>query len=142
MSAKLIAGFPATGKSTAFDKYSESEYIFLDSDSSKFDKDFFPVNYIKHIKDNIDKADVIFVSSHDVVRNALVNNGLWYTLVYPNKYLKNEYIKRYKDRGNPQQFIDLVEKNWDMWISECELQKGCEHVVLESYEYISDIIKH
>lgn len=56
----------------------------LDSDSSNFSwvKDEngnntkernpeFPKNYIEHIKSNIGKVDVIFVSSHKVVREAL-----------------------------------------------------------------------
>jgi hypothetical protein len=36
----------------------------------------FPNNYIKHIQDNIDKVDYIFVSSHEVVRKALNEVGI------------------------------------------------------------------
>ena len=52
----LYAGFPAVGKSYF---YNNSDLTVLDSDSSKFDKAFFPQNYIEHIKANLGKVDVI-----------------------------------------------------------------------------------
>jgi len=136
----LCAAFPGTGKSTMYRRYYGTEKIILDSDSSKFNKDQFPQNYLQHIKDNIGKCDIIFISSHKEVRNALVANGLNFTLIYPDRSTKDEYIARYKDRGNSHQFIELVEKNWDLWIDECENQKGCKHIVLPSMIFIADVL--
>ena len=45
----VISAFPACGKTYAFNNFQDS-YSILDSDSSKFDKTYFPDNYIKHIK--------------------------------------------------------------------------------------------
>lgn len=136
----LCAAFPGTGKTTMFNKFADGEKIILDSDSSKFSKDHFPHNYLQHIKNNIGKVDIIFISSHKEVREMLVANNLPFTLIYPDKSLKDEYLARYKDRGNSSQFIELVEKNWDIWIEECENQKGCKHIVLPSMIFISDVL--
>jgi hypothetical protein len=136
----LCAAFPGTGKSTMYRRYAGSEKIILDSDSSKFDKDQFPENYLQHIKDNIGKVDVICISSHKEVRDALVANNLPFTLIYPDKSTKDEYISRYTDRGNSSQFIELVEKNWGLWIDECEQQKGCKHIVLPSMIFVDDVL--
>lgn len=138
MKATLISAFPGTGKTYFFNNTNK---IVLDSDSSKFDKKEFPQNYINHIKNNIDKADVILISSHKVVREALEANGLFFTLVYPEKKLKADYVLRYINRGSPDGFISLVKNNWDMWIDELKSQKNCDHVVLKLNQYISDIIK-
>lgn len=132
----LVSAFPGTGKSYFF---RESRKSVLDSDSSTFDKVGFPENYIFHIKENIGKADIIFISSHKEVREALVENNLDFTLVYPSKDQKDTYIERYKKRGSPQGFIDLLTKNWDAWITELEQQRNCTHIVLKEDEFMSDV---
>ena len=138
METKVISAFPGTGKSYCFQN---SDKKVLDSDSSTFDKKYFPDNYIKHIKDNIGKVDIIFVSSHKEVRDALVENGISYILVYPDKSLKDEYIERYKDRGNNEKFVELISSNWELWIEELQGQKGCSHVILKTYQFIGDILR-
>ena len=137
---KLISAFPGTGKSHFFREAKDGDKVVLDSDSSEFDKSEFPENYIKHIKDNMGFADIIFISSHEDVRNALVENKLAFTLVYPDKSLKDSYIERYKERGSPKAFIELIEKNWDDWIDQLEAQTNCEKIKLNSGQYISDVI--
>ena len=79
------------------------------------------------------------VSSHDVVRQALVNEGIEYTLVFPERYLKAEYVERFKQRGSPESFVNLLSKNWDAWITELEEQPGCTKLKLEQGQYLSDI---
>lgn len=147
--AIVICGFPGIGKTTLLDRVGKS--TILDSDSSNFSwanqaknerNPDWPGNYIDYIKKNHDKADVILVSSHDVVRNALVNAGIKFTLVYPSLQMREEYIKRYKDRGNDEKFVKLLETNYENWIKELMAQKGCTHVVLQSGQYLSDVINN
>ncbi|MGR3177792.1 MAG: hypothetical protein ACUZ8E_07020 [Candidatus Anammoxibacter sp.] len=138
MKAKLISAFPGTGKTYYFN---HGNKIIIDSDSSTFDKSDFPANYIRHIKDNLNKAEVILISSHKEVRDALVANKLEFTLVFPEDQLMYEYLQRFKDRGSPQAFIDLVQKNWYDWISELESQEGCERIYLGKGEYLIDVFK-
>jgi hypothetical protein len=135
---KLVSAFPGCGKSHLF--RNKGEKVILDSDSSTFDKSQFPKNYIQHIKENIGKADIILISSHDIVRDALVVNGLRFTLVYPDISIKDEYIQRYIDRGNNDAFVKLLQENWDTWIRDMEKQIGCEHIKLKSGQYLSDVI--
>ena len=138
----LVAGFPGTGKSSYC--YRDADYMpqgfATDSDSSKFDKANFPQNYIEHIKGKISEGYArIFISSHKEVRDALVENGLEFTLVYPKKELKEEYLKRYKERGSPDGFIKLISDNWDLWLDELKNQKGCKHIELESGQFIANV---
>lgn len=136
--ATIVSAFPGTGKSHWFRKMQGSDIKVLDSDSSAFDKAEFPANYIRHIQDNMGKADVILVSSHKEVRDALNDVGIYYNLAYPDQSLKAEYTARYAERGSPESFIKVVDANWDAWIAELKGQPGCAHRVLNAGEYLGD----
>ncbi len=149
MRTKIISAFPGTGKSYYHKLHPGTT---LDSDSSNFSwvKDEngnntkernpnFPENYIEHIKANIGKYEYIFVSSHKEVREALLDNCLFFFLVYPDRGRKEEFIQRYKDRGNNESFIQLVESKWDEWINELDYYRffyGCERInmILDNLE--------
>lgn len=105
----------------------------IDSDSSNFSwiKDDngnntkernpdFPQNYINHIKKKMETEDVIFVSSHDVVRKALKDNDIEYHIFYPDKSMKEEWIRRFKERGNDDGFIKFISSNWNSFINDIE----------------------
>lgn len=144
MLTKVYSAFPGCGKTTYFNTTNRN---VLDSDSSKFDKKHFPDNYIDHIERNVldPKIDKILVSSHKDVRDALVARGIPFVLVYPSRELKDEYIQRYKDRGNNDAFIELLDKNWDTWMDEMdgmEAPKGqtLYKVKLGSGQYLTDVM--
>ena len=130
----VVSAFPACGKSYCYNNY-QDKFSMLDSDSSEFSwvKDSegnntkernpsFPDNYIKHIKDNIGNVDVIFVSSHENVRKALKGNNIKTIIVYPSKDLKEEWIRRFKERGNNGGFINFISNNWDNFIDDIETE--------------------
>jgi len=147
--AMIISGFPGIGKSYFYKLMIDSGKKVLDSDSSLFSwiekgvrNPIFPQNYINHIKDNIYKADIILVSSHNIVRDELVKNDIPFVLIYPNRNIKEEYINRYKNRGSDNNFINLLKDNWDKFIDDCENQIGCRKIIINSGEYLSDKIEY
>jgi hypothetical protein len=144
MKTKVYSAFPGVGKTYYFNT---TDRNVLDSDSSKFDKGLFPDNYIEHIERNIQDStvDKILVSSHKEVRDALIKKGIPFVLVYPDRSIKDEYIQRYRDRGNNDAFVDLLEKNWDLWQDEMDAiapQEGqtLYKVKLGSGQYLTDVI--
>lgn len=149
MKTKVISAFPACGKTYCFENKQSYYNGILDSDSSEFSwiKDEngnntdvrnpdFPNNYIKHIKDNMGKVEIIFVSSHDVVRDALKENDIEYTLVYPDINQKDEWIRRFKNRGNNDGFINFISNNWDNFITDMENETYPRKIKLP-YKYIN-----
>lgn len=149
---KIISGFPGVGKSYLFDN--NMNLTILDSDSSQFswikDRDGnntkernpnFPENYIQHIKDNVGMVDIIMVSSHKVVRDALKENNIDYILVYPSKPLKLQYLDRYKQRGNDDNFINMIDNNWEGFIYEIENETFPTKLRLWNNEYLGDILR-
>jgi len=139
----LVSAFPGTGKSYYCYNGNYSQYYpslwCTDSDSSKFDKLNFPQNYIEHIRSKISEGYArIFISSHKDVRNALIENNLPFVLVYPAIELKEEYLKRYLDRGSNDSFIRQLEGKWSEWITDCANQQSCFKIELKSGEYLSN----
>lgn len=152
---KIISAFPGTGKTYCCNKYKGTNVKILDSDSSEFswikDKNGnntkernpkFPNNYIEHIKENIGKVDIIFVSSHDIVRKALKDNNIDYILVYPCVYYKDIYIDRYIKRGNNENFINFIDKNFKKFINEMDNEDFPYKIVLTGKETINDILQN
>jgi hypothetical protein len=158
----VLSAFPAVGKSTIFKEADERglkpAHVFFndftkeyeiqvpagdgipvfDSDSSKFDKEFFPGNYVKHIKDTLERLDdvIILVSSHEAVREMLRDQGIDYVLAYPERELKEEYIQRYISRGNTEGFIGMMKGAWNDFIDSCEADPASKKIVLGEGEFL------
>lgn len=153
---KVIAAFPACGKTYCFER--EDEFTVLDSDSSKFSWSYdpeclaskyrnpdFPNNYIEYIKESIGKVDFIFVSTHEEVRKALAEAGIDFTIVFPEQSLRNEWVGRCFTRGSTIQFCQLIADMWDDWIIQMEeeiIYNNRKYYRLKSNEHLSDILNH
>lgn len=135
---KVIAGFPGIGKSD-FVKHNKKMKI-KDSDSSEWDKDDFPENYLNYIENIIEDGYTILCSTHEDVRNGLEERGISYVLVYPEENLKEEYIKRYSDRGSPETFIDMMNDKWEEFIKSCDESLPYKRIRLKKGQYLSDVI--
>ena len=157
MSAIIISAYPACGKTTYFNKHSKyakgkGTRKILDSDSSKFswvyDEDGnktdernpnFPNNYIEHIKENLDKQEIIFISTHDAVREALEKENIPYVVIYPSHDMKSIFLKRMKERGNDEKFIKDQDKHWSKRISALDKSKYPKKFKLtRNHQYIDD----
>lgn len=162
----VISAFPGSGKSTICkeaEKYGfkhchvsqdgytrdiqldvpHSDKVFIpvfDSDSSLFDKEYFPGNYIEHIKEVLSnyKDVVIMVSSHENVREALREAGINYNLVYPERGLKGLYLERYVDRGSPEAFVNMMDDKWNVFIDSCEADPSTSKLILSEGEFLVD----
>jgi hypothetical protein len=147
----IISGFPCIGKSYFCEN---SKTRCWDSDSSAYSwsgeklhdgkrirNPDFPNNYINHIVETHAPGTFILVSTHKVVREALSNNMMPFVLVYPNRFLKEEYLERARKRGSTQEFINIMDTNWDTWVSECEAQHASVKICLGFGETLSTIIE-
>lgn len=103
----------------------------------------FPNNYIQHIKENIGKVDYIFVSSHKEVRDALNSNNIFFTLIYPDRRMKAEWVGRCFLRGSGEKFCQILADNWDKWIDEMKSTEHCDRWVLgrDGAYYLSELIE-
>lgn len=133
--------FPGMGKTHfTYNKSIELGLSVLDIDSSRFIRGDWPQNYVDHIKNQIGNVDMILISTHSEVREALIENDIHFILVYPKRNSMSNYITRYEDRGNSDTFISFVEDMWEHWMDDLNSQQGCLKYVLDGDKYLSDII--
>lgn len=64
--------------------------------------------------------DIIFVSSHKQVREALHRNNIPFITIYPKDTLDNmkEWKRRFLDRGNNLAFVNFQMEHWSEFIQE------------------------
>lgn len=150
----IISGFPGIGKSTLLELRKDLQ--IADSDSSKFSHTYdengnkivnpdFPMNYMSHIKSLIGKVDIILVSTHEEIRNALVQEEIPFNIIYPSKKLKAEYVGRYYLRKSPETLINKIADSFYEWIDDIdEMTEETVHKfkIGEYGAYLSDIIKN
>ena len=112
----IISGFPGVGKSFL----GKNNDDFIDLDSSRYAGEDRWRRYKERIEDALGIYKYIFVSSHQETRDILNELGLKYYVVYPDKNLKEEYLKRYKERKSPDEFIELMDRNFETFIDSIE----------------------
>ena len=66
--------------------------------------------------------------------------GEKYTIIYPKQELLDEYIERCRNRGNTEDFIDVVEHCWNYWVSSAKTDEWAEKIELSLGQYMSDVI--
>ena len=84
----------------------------------------------------------LVIPTIDLILDFLEADQIPYTLIYPEKNLKDEYEKRYKNRGNTEEFLDIFIGQWEFRIEELEQRNSplTKHIVLQEGQYLSDVI--
>lgn len=84
----------------------------------------------------------IVIPTIDLILNFLEADQIPYTLIYPEKNLKDEYEKRYRNRGNTEEFLDIFIGQWKFRIEKLEKKNSplVKHIVLREGQYLSDAI--
>lgn len=119
----IISAFPGMGKTYSKKNISTLEIVdhestpfrWVEDNGNKIHNPAFPKNYIEALKDIIysdDAPDVVFVSSHSVVRDALNEAGIYYYIISPLQRCKETLIQRYRERGNSEKFCNNLSDNW------------------------------
>lgn len=149
--ARVICGYPGIGKSWL---NKNSDLKVLDSDSSKFSWIYdefgnktekrnlnFVEDYIRHIKENLFFADIICVSTHLNIREALMKEHIDFVTVYPDINEKKAFLKRYKERGSSESFIEDQAANWEARIGNIENEPhGSKLIYLKANQNLADIL--
>ena len=107
----------------------------------KIRREDWPANYFLAIQKALLIYDFVLISTDDEILNLLDNNNVDYIISYPSIKCKEEYIQRYKKRGNIEKFIKNVYETFDELIKRLDSIK-CKKIILNNNEYLEDKLKN
>lgn len=102
----------------------------------------FPINYINAMKDYLKQGKRVLISSQPEVLDLVKKYDLPLTTVSLDPKLKDIYLKRYKERGNNEDFIDLMDKNFNNFCKDLISNDHASSIIIIKNPdmYLSDII--
>lgn len=134
----IISGFSNIGKSS-LTKYKDIKCIDFDTHYFRKEEGWEKM-YVECLLALVNKYDYVFITTHGIMLNRLNELGINYYLVYPKRELKEEYRNRAIVRKSSDDFVDGFFSRWDEHISDCEKNTFAKKIILESGEYLSDVI--
>ena len=99
-----------------------------------------PGNYIKAVINQYNENRYVIIPPIKRVLEALREEEIPYILCYPKRSDKDEYERRYRERGNSESFLDIFIGHWDSFLDLMESDPGKHHIVMESDEYLTDLL--
>ena len=116
-----------------------------ESESKKADpgliiRDEWPDNYIKAVINQYNEKLYVIIPPVISVLTALRDEEIPYILCYPEKSAKEEYERRYKERRNTEDFLDIFIGHWDQFMDQMESDPGKHHIIMKSNDYLTDML--
>jgi len=112
----IVSGFPGVGK-TFITQNHDTELKILDAEKECidfFNSKNFNNEYISFLLKSIYDFDIIFIPYFQTLIESLLLHDVNCIIIYPCETLKTDYIKRFKKRGDCQEFLELVNQNWEI----------------------------
>ena len=99
-----------------------------------------PYNYVEAIKEALAGEKTLLIPAAFDVLRLLRKDNIPYTLCYPQRDAKEVYRKRYLDRGNTEDFLEIFIGGWERFLDYLEQDTYGQHIVMQPHEFLSDVI--
>ena len=135
----IVCGFFGVGKSSVT-KY-RPDVNFFDLDAKYFVKQpGWERMYVECALGLTNTYDIVCLKSSDKVMNLLNDLGEKYYLVYPSRYAKRDFMERAIKNKYSREWIENFFSRWERYLEEVEQEDNANKIVLQSGEYLSDIV--
>lgn len=145
----LILGFSGIGKTTATKQLKKQGLKVSDSDSSKFSwlttsnkvvrNPNFIKDYTQHLQKQLMNNDYVFASTHPEIIKEIQRLKLNHIIITPYYSAKQEYEKRWINRGSSVEFVQSMTTNFDKFVKDI-LESGSNILILQDKQYLSDVL--
>jgi hypothetical protein len=99
-----------------------------------------PRNYVAAIKSALEDVKTLLIPSDNHVLALLRQENIPYVLCYPMRSAKEIYRKRFLERGNTEEFLEVFIDHWDSFFDKFEADTYGQHIILQPYQFLSDVI--
>lgn len=131
----IICGYAGIGKSYLAHNFPN----VIDLESTPFEKDW--DRYYKCAKHYSNQGFLVLLSCHKEIRERVLSMPYEERVtIFPCIEDKELFRRRYKQRGNSEEFIKLQMDNWEKWTSENNRLIGEHLEYMESRETLYDTI--
>lgn len=121
----------------------------IDMDSSAYDRDGFPENYLAGIRAKADEGReprILLIGTFRDVATKLKGEGYYVAQVYPAQDAKTkcEWLRRLEEResgGCESRLYKIVDQNWDAWYDEMYTRDVSASRIVNSSEFLSGVIE-
>lgn len=154
----IISGYTCIGKTTfcnspgKFPGETEADADLprvADMDSSAYDRDGFPENYLADIRAKADEGReprILLIGTFRDVATKLKGEGYYVAQVYPaqDAKTKREWLRRLEEResgGCESRLYKIIDQNWDAWYDEMCTRDVSASRTVTSDEYLSSVIE-
>ena len=96
----------------------------------------YPENYIRYV--NGVNAEIVLINCHISLLSRFEN----VEVVYPVKELKEEYLKRYQQRGDNESFVAYMNDSFEQMVDAIVSLPYPRYSITEKGMYLSDVILH
>ena len=122
---KIICGFAGIGKS----HLAKNTVGVVDLESTPFNKNWdLYTDVAIHMQKN---GYTPLLSCHKELREELKKKNADFIIVIPFFALKQDYLQRYKNRGNTDTFIKMFDEKWENFIEEI-IKSGDPYEIMDS----------
>jgi hypothetical protein len=162
--SRVVSAMAGAGKSYLKENMEKDGIRVADSDSSEFSwlkdgsGDFvldnngkkvrnpnFITDYMAHIRKLLSEYEVVFVSSHDLVRDGLTKEGIPFDFVRYRKDMKQEAVDRITNRNTIQDNAGIARATynfWNDWMKSPD-REGPENIyVLQPGQHLDDVLRY
>ena len=154
---KIVSSFSGTGKSYIGERYTNvadldlGDYKFIYDEckgipyeSRKAMKQYrinpeFPNNYIQAVMHAREKHDLVLITFCTEIEEFLAQNGIDFYYFMPSEHAWQILETRFKERGNPQRFIDIVKSRFE---HDIKITKPNHiHIKMDDEEFLEGVLK-
>jgi len=104
----------------------------------------FPGNYVSDVINNINKFRFIFLTLSKEILSELDKLDIGYVILYPTKERRPQIVKDSKERGNRDDFVEMISMMLDDDTHHDKFKNSLQYVAFEYLEaeaYIEDYIQ-
>lgn len=134
----IISSFIGCGREYFKNTYGKKAKIFdAVEELSQTDLD----TYFNTVMSEVDKYDIVFIGSNNVIRDKFNENNVDYDIFYPSSERRGEFIENQVIKRTNPKVIRELDKNFEEWVDDIdndESQNCYKHKLSNKGEFIGN----